>query len=373
MKEWNQELGSNIPRMTVSQMAELLSTLYAGAVEKGIPFSQLPAPMLSGPPGLGKSQGFHQLGRRLQKKLNRTVHVRDLRLSGRTPADLYGMPRIDHQKNRTVFTIPEILANHCPPDEIEIICLDELNTVSPSMQAVALQLTLEHRVGEHKLPDHCIVMAAGNRMEDQCYSQKLSKALCNRMFHLEVVPDFDSWKAWALDHDIHPSVVGFLAWQPNLLMDFQPTQADMAFPTPRSWEAVSTMLKSVEGLSADIFPVVAGNVGVAAASEFRGYWKVYGQLPTMEEIFRGRASRVPSSPDALYGVIAGMAAYANRDGMEYDTVQLANGIRYAMKLPPEFASCLLRDLLAMERLTNTLFLIPEFRTWMSKNGAYYDG
>lgn len=48
-------------------------------------------------------------------------------------------------------------------DIVNILFLDEISAAPQSVQAAAYQITLDRVVGEHKLPDNCIVIAAGNR------------------------------------------------------------------------------------------------------------------------------------------------------------------------------------------------------------------
>ena len=43
---------------------------------------------------------------------------------------------------------------------VNILFLDEISAAPQSVQAAAYQITLDRVVGEHKLPDNCIVIAA---------------------------------------------------------------------------------------------------------------------------------------------------------------------------------------------------------------------
>lgn len=51
--------------------------------------------------------------------------------------------------------------------------------------------------------DGWYVWAAGNRKEDRASVFDMPAPLANRFVHLQVEPDFDSFKAYALDAGVH--------------------------------------------------------------------------------------------------------------------------------------------------------------------------
>ncbi len=108
-----------------------------------------------------------------------------------------------------------------------------------------IRLLLDRVVGEHKLPENCIVIAAGNRTTDKSVAFKMPKALANRLLHIEVEGSFKSWKQWAIQSGINEKVVGFLTFNRERLMNFDSNADDLAFATPRSWEMVSNILNYV--------------------------------------------------------------------------------------------------------------------------------
>ena len=101
-----------------------------------------------------------------------------------------------------------------PSDDIvNILFLDEISAAPQSVQAAAYQITLDRVVGEHKLPDNCIIIAAGNRVTDKSVSFKMPKALANRLCHFEIQSDFDSWRDWAVKNGINQKVLGFISFK----------------------------------------------------------------------------------------------------------------------------------------------------------------
>ena len=88
----------------------------------------------------------------------------------------------------------------------------------------------------------------------------------------------------------------------------------------------------------------------------------------MEKVFAGEDVQVPSAPDAMYALTSSMTAYA-REHMD-DTDAIANSIRFADKLPPDFGVILLKDYMYLSPdYKHTLMKIPEFNRWMQTRGG----
>ncbi|MEI6124984.1 MAG: MoxR family ATPase [Pseudomonadota bacterium] len=140
----------------------------------------IPATMLWGPPGVGKSSSTKQACEELGGKFI------DSRLSQRDPVDLRGVPEIVDGK--TVFRLPEEL----PREGHGIILFDELSSCDPSLLVAAYELILDRRLGDYRVPPGFYIVAAGNRQEDRSVSRQMPAALANRFMHLEIEPDLQS-------------------------------------------------------------------------------------------------------------------------------------------------------------------------------------
>ncbi len=363
---------SNVPSMDMNRMVEDLSHMYSTVLLGGQSLKDLPSVMLWGPPGVGKSQAVRQIGDRIRKATGRKVHVTDVRLLLFNPIDLRGIPTANEDKTLAIWLKPKIFHMEEGTDVVNILFLDEISAAPPSVQAAAYQITLDRTVGEHRLPDNCIVIAAGNRTTDKSVAYKMPKALANRLLHIQVENSFAAWKLWALQAGIHPMVLGFLSFRRDHLMKFNAATEELAFATPRSWEMVSKLLTTV-GEDADrLYNLIAGLVGVGMAMEFRSWCKVFKDLPRMEDIFEGRSPTPPRETDGIYALCAAMTAYAreNKDDLE----AMANSIVYANKLPPDFATMLMKDYMYLEEnYRQRLMRIPEFSRWLSSKGWMLNG
>lgn len=363
---------TNIPSMTVGKMADQLSHAYSTVINNGLAIKTMPSVMLWGPPGVGKSQAVRQIGKRIEKDTGKTVRVTDVRLLLFNPIDLRGIPTSNADKTLAVWLKPQIF--QMDPDEsiINILFLDEISAAPQSVQAAAYQITLDRVVGEHRLPENCIVIAAGNRTTDKSVAFKMPKALANRLLHIEVEGSFESWKEWALRTGINDKVIGFLSFRRTYLMDFDSASDDLAFPTPRSWEMVSNILNGVDDDIDKMYPLISGIIGTGAAVELRTWAKVYKELPSIEDIFDGKAPSLPRNTDAMYALTASMTAYARNHKNEIR--RIANSIRYADRMPPDFSAVLMKDYMYIgENYKEKLMTIPEFTRWLQSKGGMING
>lgn len=364
---------TNVPSMSVGAMTALLSDMYATAAERGVEFSSLPAVMLWGPPGVGKSQAVRAIAGEVGARTGRRAAVTDVRLLLFNPIDLRGIPTANADKTLAVWLRPKIFDMDPSPRVVNFLFLDEISAAPTSVQAAAYQIALDRTVGEHRLPDNCIVVAAGNRVTDRSVAYKMPKALANRLLHIEVEGQLTSWREWAVSHGIHPLVTGFLAFRQNYLMVFEANTDDLAFPTPRTWEMVSRVLSGYKDDVASVFPLIAGLIGTGVALEFRTFCKVYAELPDMEDIFDGRPCPVPRETSALYALTAAMAAYAREHRTQLD--RIAASIRYANRLPSDFSAMLLRDYMYLEKGYREILLkkVPDFANWLRAKGSLLNG
>lgn len=297
-------------RVSPTELAEYLS----GLIEHRIKIST----MLWGPPGVGKSSIVAQTARKYG------IGFIDVRLSQLAPTDLRGLPVPQDGVSR--WYPPEFL----PREGEGILFLDELNMAPPTMQGMAQQLILDRKVGSYELPEGWFVWAAGNRKEDRAAVFDMPAPLANRFIHLEVAPDFESFKRYGFQAGIHERILAFLAFRPGLLHQMDAKRP--AWPSPRSWEMASTLLKA--GL--DIAPVV----GEAAAAELEAFGQVYEVLPELTEILEGHSSRpFPEEPSARYALTMGLALRAEgaRQGL--------HAFRWMVDVaPPEWVQLLVADL-----------------------------
>lgn len=251
---------------------------------------------LWGPPGIGKSSIVRQIASDLG------MEVVDIRLTQMEPTDLRGIPIPVRDA-----AADETLVRWAPPallprakDAKAIIILDELPNAAPSVQSGAYQLVLDGKLGEYEVPPGCVVMAAGNRETDKGATFKMPTPLMNRFTHLEVRVDFDDWQEYALNKQFHKDVVGYLSAFKHELFEFDPLSASRGFPTPRSWEAVSAILRDDPNLPEQVMlSLISGAIGEGVAIKFLEYRKNAAQLPNPRDILDGKVKDLKSAEISL--------------------------------------------------------------------------
>lgn len=363
---------SNIPRTSVNEFVKRVSAAYSFNINNDVGVSKLPSIMLWGPPGTGKSDAVRELGDAISINTGKAVKVTDVRLLLSNPIDLRGIPVANAEKTLSVWLKPKIFDLDTSTDVINILFLDELSACSATMQAAAYQITLDRIIGEHKLPDNCIVIAAGNRLTDKSVAFKMPKALANRLCHIEINPNFDSWMDWAKKNNIHYKIIDFLVSRRDFFMAFDPQKDDLAFPTPRTWELASKVLKAYDGDVEEAYMMIAGCVGNSTAIEFLSWCKVYNEIPSLEAIFSGKNPSVPKKPNIVYALVSSMVAYA-RDCKD-DLEKISNAIAYSEKFAPDFSVTFMREVLSFEPgYSKKLITLPAYRKWVEQRGGFLNG
>ena len=362
---------SDIPVVSTGKAIETLANMYSNIINLNINLSSAPSVMLWGQPGVGKSQSVREIANEIERKTGKKVNTTDVRLILFSPIDLRGIPTANEDKSLAIWLKPKIFQMDSSNKVINILFLDEITSAPQSVQAAAYQITLEKRIGEHRLADNCIVIAAGNRMKDKSVTYQMPKALANRLLHFELDVDFISWNKWAIAHNIHKYVLSFLKFKPNYLNNFESNINDLAFCTPRSWEMVSNVLKYEASNLENAFVLITGLIGKGVAIEFSNYLKIYTKLPNIENIFKGTETLIPKELDVLYALVASMIDYAKVHKNDVDLI--ANSINYAMNLPIDFATILLKDYMYIEpNYKLKLLKIPEFYKWINEGGRLLD-
>jgi hypothetical protein len=143
----------------------------------------------------------------------------------------------------------------------------------------------------------------------------MGAALADRFVHVKIIPNPQDWIAWAMENDIHASVITFIKVKPEYLAAGGPVPGEQLItPSPRSWERVSRVLQATSSKSA-VSLAVNGLVGEAVAVQFFHVVEEVGQLPPIDELMEmapeAAAKLVPASITALYGLAYSLVSYAS--------------------------------------------------------------
>ena len=283
-----------------------------------------------GPPGIGKSDIVGQVTDSFTNS-----HLIDIRLSLWEPTDIKGIPYFDSTQGKMVWAPPMELPDEEMASKYDHITLflDEMNSAAPAVQAAAYQLTLNRRIGEYKLPDNVVIVAAGNREADKGVTYRMPAPLANRFIHLELAVSFPDWFEWAVDNKQHNDVVGYLTFAKKDLYDFDPKSSSRSFATPRSWSFVSELLEDDldENTTTDL---VAGAVGEGLAVKFMAHRKVAANMPNPSDILAGKVTEMKTKEiSAMYSLTVSLCyelkEASDKNDKKFDS-KVNNFLRFSM-------------------------------------------
>jgi len=266
------------------------------------------APLLVGPPGIGKTdlvrQAAEQLGYRCVCSHPATSD----------PTDFRGLPIVvDGQAEFSPFGQLRAL---CSADAPTVWFIDDLGQAPTSVQAALMHLIHPEgrRLNDVQLSPHVRIVAATNRPRDGAGVRGLLTPVLSR-FHtiLSIVPDLDSWCQWAFTEGLDPLIPGFLLYtrdegpmqteEGSLFYTPHPPMEIKAFPSPRTWAHAAQILAAMPKETGDgqLFPILAGSIGEAATAAFLSFRATHRDLPDLAEIVaRPQAVPLPSDPAIVY-------------------------------------------------------------------------
>ena len=119
-------------------------------------------------------------------------------------------------------------------------------------------------------------------------------------------------------------------------------------------------------------PSADENVGKPYPCNICLKFKLYKNLPNIEDIFNGKNPPIPTKVDELYALVSSMVSYASKH--KDDLMKIAASIRYSDKFPPDFSVILIKDYLALEKdYKFKLMKLPEFMNFVKTKGRFLNG
>lgn len=314
------------------------------------------ATMLWGSPGIGKSSITHQLAAEWG------IKMLDVRLSQLDPVDLRGIPFVN--EGITHWATPYFLPQEKRDGKRGILFLDEINAGAQATQAAAYQLVLDRRLGDYKLPEGWMIVAAGNNEGDRAIVNKMSTALRNRFCHIDVETHPDDFREYGIQKGLAAEVLGFIAFNSKALnmFDNPDERGKKAFATPRGWEFVSRVMSQTKTLTADDeLALFTGIVGEGAAAEFMGYLRYHRDLPNIDQLLLNpEKAPIPKEPATLYALTTSLALRATK--MTFSPI-----MKYVNRLPDiEFQVLCVKSSLIKDRECGDT---KEFNEWSIKNAS----
>lgn len=212
-----------------------------------IPVSKQRPVFLVGAPGIGKTAIMEQIAQELDIALvsySMTHHTRQSAL---------GLPFIvdkkygDEEYRVSEYTMSEIIASIYDAMESThknsgILFLDEINCISETLAPSMLQFLQYKTFGRHQVPEGWIVVTAGNPPEYNNSVKEFDIAMWDRLKKIEVEADYEIWKEFAVNTNVHPVVTSYLSIKSNNFYSISTTVDGKSFVTARGWDDLSQMI-----------------------------------------------------------------------------------------------------------------------------------
>ena len=376
LNEANVDLKSsdmNKPDVNASQLKEALMDVWReneDRIEHGKKRADNSSTLFVwGAPGIGKTAIINQVA----EELGMIVEV--MLLSQYSPEDFKGVPRVEMEEGgttkedeRTVFKLPKVFPrDNCPNGRGGILFFDEMNQANKFVLGAAMTLCLDGTVGKYKLPEHWIIVAAGNRTEDVGSGGTivpLSKPLAGRFTHVNYAPKKDDFITHVVNkEDMNPDVITFIEFQPDWLFKMDSDEETDLYPSPRSWVSASHSDYIKRGrnwknkMSYDSILMVYGRkVGMAAAAAFVAYLKLKEQYDEKDvaDVYKkgAKAKKLPTRADL--GRAAAISIGLFKKGEDLTVEEAQNVYNFALAQP---------DFEAMTSLFNYFHWVhPELKT-----------
>ena len=227
--------------------------------------------LLMGPPGIGKTQVMEQVAKECK------VALVAYTITHHTRQSAVGLPFIEKkvysgkEYSVTEYTMSEIIASIY--DKMEETGLKE-ETLAPTM----LQFLQCKMFGNQKIPEGWIIVAAGNPPEYNKSVRDFDVVTLDRIKKIDVDVNYDVWKEYAYQADIHPAILAYLEIRRDYFYRMETTVDGRVFATARGWEDLSQLLKTYERLGKKADREVV--------HQYIQHWKIAKDFANYLELYR---------------------------------------------------------------------------------------
>ncbi len=220
----------------------------------------------------------------LLSKVKTGCILMDVRLSQVDPVEIKGAPFYDLKNQKAGFIrFNSILPDPKCPYPVYLL-LDEFPLAPDLVQSAGYQLINDRKVGDYRLPDNCVVLAAGNRPEDGGVHFEMSPALESRFDHIGLDIDYKGFIKYMSKRGYDETLTAFLQYSEGFdkqaLYKLLPGQGN--FPTFRSWEKAARKIK----YGYKEYEAIADSVGQAGAAKFETFKELTKDIPAPEVLVK---------------------------------------------------------------------------------------
>lgn len=271
-----------------------------------------------GAPGIGKTYGVRDASKDIAQAMNmeystspkdfagnpKKFILRTVNAAQFDPSDIKGIPfAVD---GYTRWLVPDDF----PRCGQGIYFLDEFNRAPDLVRSSFYSLLHGRHVANAILPDGWMVIAAGNRVEDRVNVFDMEATLGNRYAHYllktpDSPDDTESWiQHFAIPNELDFRIIGFLQWKQLELNKYDPkNKSDAAFPTPRTWEKLSYLIKGQDNVICS-----KALIGRTSGHLFEQFCKSLNKYD-VDKIIMGNQDFNDLKPDEKYIVVTAISEW----------------------------------------------------------------
>jgi len=220
--------------------------------------------LISGSPGIGKSEIIYQVCNKLNLKVYETRLYEQGESAAGLPRSQDGITRFDKP-----FWLDELIKGG-----YQVLFLDDFHLVPPQIQRFLYKLLTHKELHDYKVPQDLKVILAGNFKIDSADSSEVQSPIMSRLhLAIEYEPDPEVFLKFARSQQdrFDSRVIAFIQANPDLLYTKEPPTSEM-FPCPRTWEYASRLLSKTNDPR-----FLLGVVGTRAGSIFQEFWNLLNQ------------------------------------------------------------------------------------------------
>lgn len=312
-------------------------------------------PMLViGLPGIGKTCGIISIIKKFNSFLpaDKKLGFKKILLGQTVVGSMSGIPVAMPDGKVVRIQMPD-LPDPQKDGEYGVLFLDEITTADEMQIQPALGLADDSRcIGEYTLPEHWIVVAAGNG-PDCTNFVRLDDMTISRFSVYDIAFNYrKDWRPWAHANNVSPDIIAFLNFDKDCCVRVESTEMDDAgklFPCPRTWERLSTELRMRSALGKEVSQVDMTNfagriIGIKAAREFSAFLLFKQRLDYSPERILDGTERDPEEMEKetfhilLQGCIKNTQELLNTTGdgsgnYPYETYEkVGNFVRWILKM-----------------------------------------
>lgn len=324
---------ADIITLSPSEGTELIVGLYnAGAYTR--------TPLFRGAPGIGKTT-FVQAAAAKLRESDPDFGYREVNPT--MPADEVGgipdLVRQEGQATRTDYAMPSWFP--MDPEWKGIICLDDAMQGDKQMQTTLANLIQARNLRGHPLPEGAMLVATGNRAEDNAGSGRMLTHLGDRMTLFNVEADPKAWiDDFAIPKGVDPRIIAYIKQYPSKLNMFNAKQEKG--PTSRTWAAVSTRMAYIDSLKDSPLyekfaqAIFVGELGMAEGCLFWSYCNIWGQVPDLDDILANpTTASIDYSVDIRHATAVSLAA-------KMDVTNFENALTYVDRISSDWTAMVVK-------------------------------